>query len=93
MSDRGKGRLVYSTGVGSICPVCGWPDKDCKCSSRNAPNESIPNRIVAKLRMEKKGRGGKVTVVDGLPNNVGFLKELCSELSARAAPAEPSTQG
>ena len=81
MSDRGKGRLVYSTGVGSICPGCGWPEKECKCSSRNAPNASIPNRIVAKLRMEKKGRGGKiVTVIDGLPDNAGFLKELCSEL-------------
>jgi translation initiation factor 1 len=31
--------------------------------------------------MEKKGRGGKtVTVVDGLPNNAAFLKDLCAEL-------------
>jgi translation initiation factor 1 len=31
--------------------------------------------------MEKKGRGGKmVTVVDGLPNNADFLKELSQEL-------------
>jgi translation initiation factor 1 len=31
--------------------------------------------------MEKKGRGGKtVTVVDGLPGNAAFLKELCQEL-------------
>jgi translation initiation factor 1 len=31
--------------------------------------------------MEKKGRGGKtVTVVDGLPNNDTFLKELCQDL-------------
>ena len=81
MSDGGKGRLVYSTGLGSICPECGWPDKDCKCSSQRAPSDAIPKRIVAKLRMEKKGRGGKtVTVVDGLPNNAAFLKELCSEL-------------
>ena len=81
MSDRDKGRLVYSTGLGSICPGCGWPDKDCKCSSQNTPNAAIPKRIVAKLRMEKKGRGGKtVTVVDGLPNNAVFLKDLCSEL-------------
>ena len=72
MSDRGKARLVYSTGLGSICPGCG-------CQS--APKEAIPSRIVAKLRMEKKGRGGKtVTVVDGLPNNAAFLKELCQEL-------------
>jgi translation initiation factor 1 len=31
--------------------------------------------------MEKKGRGGKmVTVVDGLPRNETFLKELAQEL-------------
>ena len=81
MSDRGKGRLVYSTGVGSICPGCGWPERDCKCSSQNTPRETIPDRIVAKMRMEKKGRGGKtVTVVYNLPNNAAFLKDLCSEL-------------
>jgi translation initiation factor 1 len=81
MSDRDKGRLVYSTGLGSICPGCGWPEKDCRCSSQRAPSETIPKRIVAKLRMEKKGRGGKtVTVVDGLPNNAAFLKDLCAEL-------------
>jgi translation initiation factor 1 len=81
MTDRGKGRLVYSTGIGSICPGCGWPERDCKCSSNNAPRESIPDRVVAKLRMEKKGRGGKtVTVVYNLPNNAVFLKDLCAEL-------------
>jgi translation initiation factor 1 len=31
--------------------------------------------------MEKKGRGGKVvTIVDGLPGNPAFLKELSQEL-------------
>jgi translation initiation factor 1 len=41
----------------------------------------VPARIVAKLRVEKKGRGGKVvTVVDGLPHNAAFLKDLCQEL-------------
>ena len=53
---------------------------DCKCSSK-AGTESVPGRIVAKLRMEKKGRGGKtVTVVYDLPNNADFLKELSQEL-------------
>ena len=75
-----KGRLVYSTGVGSMCPGCGWPKRDCKCSATTA-TEQVPKRIVAKLRMEKKGRGGKtVTVVYDLPRNDGFLKELCQEL-------------
>jgi translation initiation factor 1 len=80
MSDRGKARLVYSTDAGRICPGCGWPVRGCRCS-KSAATESVPARIVAKLRMEKKGRGGKtVTVVDGLPHNAGFLKELCQEL-------------
>jgi translation initiation factor 1 len=80
VADGEKGRLVYSTGVGAICPDCAWPARDCKCS-QNAATESIPNRIVAKMRMEKKGRGGKiVTVVDNLPNNAAFLKDLCQDL-------------
>jgi translation initiation factor 1 len=81
MSDRGKGRLVYSTGIGSICRGCGWPERDCKCRTQSAPAESVPDRVVAKLRMEKKGRGGKtVTVVYDLPRNAAFLKALCQEL-------------
>ena len=74
-------KLVYTTGVGSICPGCGWPSRNCKCSSRSAADRSVPNRIVAKLRMEKKGRGGKtVTVVYDLPQNAAFLKELAQDL-------------
>jgi translation initiation factor 1 len=74
-------RTVYSTGTGGICPTCGWPQRDCKCSSQFAREERLPDRIVAKLRMEKKGRGGKtVTVVYDLPNNSAFLKELAGEL-------------
>jgi translation initiation factor 1 len=41
----------------------------------------VPERIVAKLRAEKKGRGGKtVTVVEGLPRNRAFLAALAQEL-------------
>lgn len=80
MKTRGDARIVYSTGTGRICPGCGWPVDDCTCS-KTAATASIPNRIVAKLRMEKKGRGGKVvTVVDGLPQNAEFLKALSQEL-------------
>jgi translation initiation factor 1 len=76
-----EGRIVYSTGVGKVCPGCGWPVKDCKCSSGRNADESVPGRIVAKLRMEKKGRGGKiVTVVYDLPQNAAFLKALSQEL-------------
>ena len=76
MSDRGNSRTVYSTATGRICPGCGWPDRDCKCSSRIGPGQAVPSKVVAKLRMEKKGRGGKtVTVVYGLPQNADFLHE------------------
>ena len=41
----------------------------------------MPGKLVAKLRMEKKGRGGKtVTVVYGLPRNAAFLQDLAQEL-------------
>mgnify|MGYP001792657756 CR=1 FL=1 len=81
VSFKSNARIVYSTDTGGKCPGCGWPQRDCKCSSQRAANDPIPNRIVAKLRMEKKGRGGKVmTVVYGLPENEAFLKELCQEL-------------
>ena len=63
-----------------MCPKCGWPLDDCKCSSRTK-NAPVPPRLIVKLRVEKAGRGGKtVTVVDGLPNNEAFLKSLLSEL-------------
>lgn len=80
MGDRATGRLVYSTEKGRICPDCGWPRENCRCSSTNA-TASVPRRIVAKLRVEKKGRSGKtVTVVYDLPDNAEFLKELSGEL-------------
>lgn len=80
MTDGGKGRLVYSSDAGRMCPGCGWPANNCQCSKTSA-SASIPTRIVAKLRMEKKGRGGKtVTVVYDLPNHGAFLKGLCQEL-------------
>jgi translation initiation factor 1 len=40
--------------------------------------------IVAVLRIEKSGRGGKtVTVIDRLPKLEKFLKELCTELKKK----------
>jgi translation initiation factor 1 len=81
MSGRSNARLVYSTGGGDVCPTCGWPVQDCKCSTRPGAQQAVPAKIVAKLRMEKKGRGGKtVSVVYDLPRNDAFLKELCQEL-------------
>jgi translation initiation factor 1 len=74
-------RTVFSTGAGRICPGCGWPERDCRCSRNRAPAESVPDLIFAKLRVEKTGRSGKtVTVVYDLPRNAAFLKELAQDL-------------
>ena len=81
MSLKNNARLVYSTEDSGKCPVCGWPQRNCQCSTRRAASEPIPTRVVAKLRIEKKGRGGKtVTVVYDLPQNDQFLKELSQDL-------------
>jgi translation initiation factor 1 len=79
MKDRENARIVYSSAAGKICRGCGLPERGCRCGQASA--EPVPTRPVAKLRMEKKGRGGKVvTVVFGLPNNAAFLKDLSQEL-------------
>jgi translation initiation factor 1 len=81
VSLKNNARLVYSTDRVVTCPGCGWPQRDCRCSDKRVSDATVPTRIVAKLRAEKKGRGGKtVTVVDGLPRNTEFLQELSREL-------------
>jgi translation initiation factor 1 len=80
MADRNDVRMVYSTGAGRMCPECGRPFDQCQGRHESA-DETVPARIVARLRMERAGRGGKtVTVIDGLPRNAAFLKELCQDL-------------
>jgi len=71
--------IVYSTDGGRLCPKCGWPQKNCVCAV--AVDERVPEKITARLRIEKAGRRGKtVTVVEALPNNRDFLKNLIGEL-------------
>lgn len=74
-----ESRSVYETGKGRVCPKCGWPVDDCRCSK--AGEEAVPAKIACVLRLEKKGRGGKtVTVVANLPRNASFLASLAAEL-------------
>jgi translation initiation factor 1 len=75
---------VYSTDRGRICPTCGWPAASCRCSS--SFDHPVPDRVVARLRIERAGRRGKtVTVVESLPRNAAFLKELAGELKRACA--------
>jgi len=79
VTRRDPVRLVYSTAVGRVCATCGWPEKECKCSS--SVEEKVPPKVVVKLRLEKAGRSGKmVTVLDGRPKNEDFLEGLAKDL-------------
>jgi translation initiation factor 1 len=81
VTQKSNARLIYSTDTAGTCAVCGWPQRNCQCNSRRDASEAVPARVVAKLRTEKKGRGGKtVTVVYGLPRNAEFLRELSQDL-------------
>lgn len=67
-------KLAYSTEA---------PGKPPKTGAKASAEEAVPDKIVAKLRIEKSGRKGKgVTVVYDLPRNKDFLKKLAKELKA-----------
>ena len=76
-----KGPVVYSTGAGRVCPKCGWPAGDCRCAATLGKGaEPVPEKPVAKLRLENRASGKHVTVVDGLPDNREFVEALAREL-------------
>jgi translation initiation factor 1 len=76
-----RGRTVYSTDKGRVCPTCGWPANDCRCASTLARGaEPVPAKPVAKLRLENRASGKHVTIVDGLPDNREFVEGLAREL-------------
>src|SRR4029078_10208414 len=76
-------RLVYSTdpAQNQKCPKCKELLSECLC----VPEPEVKSyNFVAILRIEKVGRGGKtVTVVDQIPKNELFLRELTSELKKK----------
>jgi translation initiation factor 1 len=76
-------RLVYSTdpALNRKCQKCKEVVSECTCEPEADPKKA---RYVALLRIEKKGRGGKtVTVIDRLPKNEIFLKELTTQLKKK----------
>lgn len=76
-------RLVYSTDpkLNQKCPKCKEVISECTCT----PDADVQSsRFVAVLRMEKQGRGGKtVTVIDKLPKNELFLKDLTTQMKKK----------
>lgn len=76
-------RLVYSTdpALNRKCEKCKEVVSECTCVAEVDPKAY---RFVAVLRIEKQGRGGKtVTVIDRLPKNELFLKNLTTTLKKK----------
>ncbi|MEP6994337.1 MAG: hypothetical protein ABI968_07445 [Acidobacteriota bacterium] len=77
----GSHRLVYSSGQGRICPGCGWPREDCRCSKNlPEPEQAVPEKVTARLSLENRASGKHVTILDGLPRNGAYLEKLCRDL-------------
>jgi translation initiation factor 1 len=76
-------RLVYSTdpALNQKCPKCKELVSECTC----IPDVDVKKyRFIAVLRIEKTGRSGKiVTVIDRLPKNELFLKNLTTLLKKK----------
>jgi translation initiation factor 1 len=75
-------RVVYSTGIGRVCPQCGRPATDCSC--RRQPQSVKQDGTIRISRDRRRRRGKTVTVVEGVPGSAsavealaGTLKRLC----------------
>ncbi len=74
-------RIVYSTGIGSLCPNCRHPVRDCVCP-KGAPGAASPKAV--RVGREVKGRAGKgVTTVTGLPLSPTDIEALATRLKKR----------
>ena len=74
-------KLVYSTDPDKNrkCPKCGNLENECSCKAEAAVKKSD---ITAVIRIEKSGRKGKtVTVIDRLPKNEQFLRDMTKKLA------------
>jgi translation initiation factor 1 len=74
-------RIIYSTGIGNLCPNCRRPVRECVCP-KGAPGAAQ----VAAVRVgrEIKGRAGRgVTTVTGLALSSSDIDALAGQLKRR----------
>lgn len=79
--SRDKDTLVYSTDGShrGRCATCG--EAPCVCPP---PGDIVPAATTLRLRLERKGRGGKaVTVIPELPPHPDYWQGLTRQLKAR----------
>ena len=73
--------LVYSTGVGRLCPQCLRAVTACVCKGPTKPKHGDG---IVRVSRETKGRAGKgVTLVTGIPLVAADLEKLATQLKKR----------
>ena len=74
-------RIVYSTGLGSLCPNCRRPVRECVCP-KGVLGAAKPSAV--RVAREIKGRAGKgVTTISGLPLSIADIEALATKLKKR----------
>jgi translation initiation factor 1 len=85
VKTRPTDNLVYSTGIGRVCPGCLRPVAECVCKSEKAREaRKIAQGGAVRVGRETQGRKGKgVTVITGLPLASPALEQLAAGLKKR----------
>jgi translation initiation factor 1 len=85
LKARDEGGIVYSTGMGRICPGCLRPVADCVCKTAKAADaRNVARGGAIRVGRETQGRKGKgVTVISGLPLAADALGQLATQLKKR----------
>ena len=74
-------RIVYSTGIGSLCPNCRRAVRECVCP-KGVPGAAKPAQV--RVARETQGRAGKgVTTITGLPLSIADIEALATKLKKR----------
>ena len=74
-------RIIYSTGIGSLCPNCRRPVRECVCP-KGVPGAPKPAPV--RVGREVQGRAGKgVTTISGLPLSLSDIESLATRLKKR----------
>jgi translation initiation factor 1 len=76
-------RIVYTSGVGRICPGCRRPASQCVCRDQRGRSAGAAAGVV-RVSRQTQGRAGRgVTVISGLPLGAAELAALATELKRR----------
>jgi translation initiation factor 1 len=74
-------RIIYSTGIGSLCSNCRRPVRECVCP-KGVPGAAKTGAV--RVAREIKGRAGKgVTTITGLPLSLSDIESLATKLKKR----------